>query len=211
MPRVTYDYIRNIDPASLGRMNKSQVIELLKKVRQKYQTRAKSLDRVSDKVYSPAKEKMDDFYESSGKKSPSRITRNQAINEILHIQDFFNAKTSDIKGAQEVMREQDIRIFGQSRSGRPKHRMTVEQRAQFWAKYNEFLNTYKSAEYIYGSGKIQQYLGDMFIKASKAGKDMEGFNPDEFKMLLENLDDEDEEYYDDGEPNVYSGKWDSDY
>lgn len=211
MPRVTYDYIRNLDPASLGRMKKTEVIELLKKVRQKYQTRAKSLEAVSDKVYSPAKQKMDDFYDANGKRAPSKISRNSAINEILHVQDFFNSKTSDEKGARQVMREQDARIFGTTDSGRPKHRMSVEDRARFWSFYNEFLNTYKSAEYIYGSGKVQQYLGDMFIKSSKSGKSsVDEFNPEEFKMLLNNLEDGEGDYDYDGEANVYSGKWDTD-
>lgn len=211
MPRVTYDYIKNLDPAEIGRMSKSQLTDLLRKIRVKYQTRQKQLNKVKDTVYSPALEKMEDYYDANGMQNLNKISRNKAINEIANLQDFFNAKTSDVSGARAVQREQDIRIFGATKSGRPKQRMTVEQRTQFWSFYNEFINTYKTAEAIYGSGRIQQYLGDMLVQAKKQGKDFSSteLTPSEFQSLLDNLtsmtdmEDDDIDYG----GGVFSGSW----
>ena len=87
MPRVTYDYIRNLDPDALGKMSKSQMKDLLRKIRVKTQTRIEQLNDVN--VYSPAKEK----FESSANadKSLSRMTRNEMMREVFQHQNFHNA------------------------------------------------------------------------------------------------------------------------
>ena len=96
---------------------------------------------------------------------------NRIRSEVFHIQEFFNSKTADVKGAREVMRNQDASIFGVDSKGRPLKRMSIEERTEFWATYEEFLNTYKNAEAIYGSDRIQQYLGDV-MKGDKTKKSM---------------------------------------
>ena len=204
MPRVTYEYIRNLDPATIGKMSKSQAVDLLRKIRKKFKTREKQLSRVEDKVYSPALEKMKDYYEAQGKTPPSKISRNKAINEIFNLQAFFNSETSTVKGARSVMREQDIRIFGSTPSGQPKKRMTTEERSKFWSLYTEFTSSYKNLEYIYSSGRIQQYLGDFMIRAQKSGKDFE-VSADIMNQLYTALMSDTEEY--EYGANVYSGKW----
>ena len=128
----------------ITKMSKREIVSLLKQVRGKYETRDKVLDRYSYKIYSPAKEKMDAYYKASGKIAPSKISRNRAYNEIFQIQQFFKAKTSDVKGAKEVMRDQDIRIFGATKTGRPKKRMTTDQRTRFWSLYEDFISTNKT-------------------------------------------------------------------
>ena len=69
--RLTYDDIRNLDPAKISKMSKPEVVSLLKQVRKKYDVRAKKLDNVSEKIYSPAKEKMEAYYEAAGRIAPS--------------------------------------------------------------------------------------------------------------------------------------------
>ena len=201
--RVTYDYIRNLDPAEVSKMSKREIVSLLKQVRGKYETRAKSLDKYSDKVYSPAKEKMDFYYKAYGKIALSNISRNRAYNEIFQIQQFFKAKTSDLKGAREVMRDQDARIFGLTKSGRPKKRMTTEQRTRFWSLYKEFINTDKIAEYVFGYSNILQELGNIVI--NEPG----GNNIEVFDKLEERLQKRRETGTGFGTDTVFSGEWDS--
>ena len=201
--RVTYDYIRNLDPAEVSKMSKREIVSLLKQVREKYETRAKVLDKYSDKVYSPAKEKMDVYYRITGKTPLSNISRNRAYNEIFQIQQFFKAKTSDVKGAREVMRDQDIRIFGSTKSGRPRKRMTTEQRTRFWSLYKEFINTNKTAEYVFGYSNILQELGYIVINGPS------GNNIEVFDELEERLRKRRETGTGFGTDTVFSGEWDS--
>ena len=201
--RLTYDDIRNLDPAKISKMSKPEVVSLLKQVRKKYDVRAKSLDRVSEKIYSPAKEKMDKYYKAAGRIAPSRISRNRAYNEIFHIQQFFNSKTSDVKGAREVMRDQDSHIFGTTKSGRPKKRMTTEQRTRFWDLYDDFISTNKTAEYVFGYRNIWQELGNIVINGSSDNK------PELFDTLAERLAKNQETGTEFGDDTVFSGEWDT--
>lgn len=201
--RITYDYIRNLDPAEVSKMSKREIVSLLKQARSIYDKKTEILDKYSEKVYSPAKEKMDAYYKASGKPSPSKISRNRAYNEIFQIQNFFNAKTSTLKGAREVMRDQDARIFGLTKSGRPKKRMTTEQRTRFWELYEDFISTNKTAEYVFGYSNIWQELGNIVIKG-KSGDKLELFETLE-ERLLKNQ----ETGTGFGTDTVFSGEWDS--
>ena len=138
--------------------------EMLRQFREKFRYRQKAFDRAGKNVYSPALEKMQDYYDRNGVSSPETMNIWRIRSELFHIQEFFNTKTGDVKGAREVMREQDARIFGTNERGAPLKRMTREERDKFWAVYEEYLKTFKNAEAIYGSDKIQQYLGDITLK-----------------------------------------------
>lgn len=204
MARVTYQYIKDMKPSELNKMSKSQLADLLRKIRVKTQTRMEQLNKAKN-VYSPAK---DVFEENVKSPSISKMSRNAMLHEILGHQSFHQAKTSTVSGAKKVAREQDIRIFG-GKNGRPAHRMTAAQRSKFWALYEEFQKTYKNAEYLYGSNRIQQYLGDMiFKKRIKSGTDI---NVEDLNSLLDALQQSIEEQEELGEyeyqdANVYSGK-----
>lgn len=163
--RLTYAQLKNMPFEKLNALNQEQAAEMLKQFREKFRYRQKAFNRVD--VYSPAIEKMEEYYNRNGLQSPESMSLNKIRSELFNIKDFFNAKTSDVKGARQVMREQDIRIFGANEKGNPIHRMTTEERVKFWEVYEEFLNTYKGADARYGSDKIQQYLGDMTINNRK--------------------------------------------
>lgn len=204
---ITYEEIRKFSPTELGKMSKSQLKDLVRRVRVKNQTRLEQLERTPS-VYSPAAEKMREFYNSNGEKALSKMTRNQMLGELFASQSFHSAKTSTVAGARKVAREQDIKIFGESASGRPRARMTREQRVKFWAIYEEFTKTYKNMEYLYGSNRIQQALGQM-IKGNKT-KTLNSLNVEDFDMLLSNLAESQEEEqgdYEFDDANVYSGRW----
>lgn len=203
MPRVTYDYIRNLDPNALGKMSKSQMKDLLRKIRVKTQTRIEQLNDVN--VYSPAKEKFESSANAS--KSLKKMTRNEMMREVFQHQNFHNAKTSTVAGARNVATQQDKMLFGVRASGRPKYRMSPAQRARFWSLYDEFLRTYKDAYARFGYQAIFQNLAEMQIKEKI--KTIGEINTEDFDTLLSMLEksqeDEEEDYeYDDA--NVFSGR-----
>ena len=204
MARVTYQSIKDLKPSELGKMSKSQLTDLLRKIRVKTQTRMEQLGKAKG-VYSPAKE----IFEANVKTpSLSKMSRNAMLHEILEHQSLHQSQTSTVSGARKVAREQDVRIFGE-KNGRPRHRMTLEQRSKFWSIYEEFQRTFKNAEYLYGSNRIQQYLGDMVIKKRlKAGNDID---VEDLNSLLSSLQQSIEEQEEQGgyefeNANVYSGK-----
>lgn len=204
---ITYEEIRKLSPTELGKMSKSQLSDLVRRVRVKNQTRLEQLERASS-IYSPAAEKMRNYYDTNGEKSPSKMTRNQMLGELFASQSFHSAKTSTVEGARKVAIEQDISIFGATPSGRPKARMNREQRTKFWAIYEEFTRTYKNAEYLYGSNRIKQFLGQMM--EGKKIKSFGSLNVEDLDMLLNNLAESQEEEqgdYEFDDANVYSGRW----
>lgn len=209
---ITYEEIRKLSPTELGKMSKYELSSLLRKVRIKTQDRFEQLEKVSESVYSPA---ADIFSQKvlfpSGKYQPtSRMSRNKMLSELFAHQTFHQAKTSTVKGAREVQREQDIRIFGAGKKGAPKKRMSLEQRIRFWKVYEEFNKTYKNKEYLYGSNRIQQALGQMISGNNLKSDNV--INLDDFDTLLEMLEksqreQEEQGSYDFNDANVYSGRW----
>ena len=163
--KITYSRLKSMSDIEISKLRTKDgsAQEMLKQFREKFRYREKAFNRAGKNVYSPALEKMEAYYDKKGERSPEEMTVHQIRSELFHIQEFFKSKTSDVKGAREVMREQDIRIFGENSRGRPLKRMTIEERTKFWSVYDEFLRTYKNAEAIYGSEKIQQYLGSITI------------------------------------------------
>ena len=170
MPRkITYSQLKKMSSSEISSLNTKDgsAQEMLRQFREKFRYRMKAFDRAGKNVYSPALEKMESYYDRNGVQSPESMNVNRIRSELFHIQEFFNSKTADVKGAREVMREQDARIFGTNERGTPLKRMTIEERTKFWSVYEEFLKTYKNAEALYGSDKIQQYLGDLTLQDRK--------------------------------------------
>lgn len=165
--KITYNQLKNMSATAISKLNKQQAAEMLNQFREKFRYREKAFDRAGKNVYSPALEKMDEYYKRNGVQSPDSMNVNKIRSELFHIQEFFNSDTADVKGARKVMREQDARIFGVNDRGAPKYRMTIEERTKFWETYNEFVNTFKNYESIYGSDRIQQFLGEMTISGRK--------------------------------------------
>lgn len=163
--KITYSRLKSMSETEISKLSTKDgsAQEMLRQFREKFRFREKAFNRAGKNVYSPALEKMEDYYDRNGERSPEKMTVHQIRSELFHIQEFFKSKTGDVKGAREVMREQDIRIFGENSRGNPVRRMTIEERTKFWSVYEEFLSTYKNAEAIYGSEKIQQYLGSLTI------------------------------------------------
>lgn len=161
--KITYAKLKSMEASEISKLSQKDAAEMLRQFREKFRYRQKAFDRAGKNVYSPALEKMEGYYERNGVQSPETMNVNRIRSELFHIQEFFNSKTADVKGAREVMREQDARIFGTSERGTPLKRMTIEERTKFWSVYEEYLKTFKNAEAKYGSERIQQFLGDLTL------------------------------------------------
>ena len=117
--KITYSRLKSMSDIEISKLSTKDgsAQEMLKQFREKFRYREKAFNRAGKNVYSPALEKMESYYDRNGERSPEEMTVHQIRSELFHIQEFFKSKTSDVKGAREVMREQDIRIFGESGDG----------------------------------------------------------------------------------------------
>lgn len=139
--RLTIQRIIDEDINSWG---KEGLEKNLPKMIKLYNDRARTFKSSRNKnVFSYALDKMESMY-PSGVKEPKKTGNNRrdfAKQQELafRIQEFFRSKTSSEKGAREVQRDQDRRIFGEDVFGNPKKRMTYNQRQMFWSYFDEFM------------------------------------------------------------------------
>lgn len=172
MARITKRSFLKLDPSQIGKMKSPELRELLRGVRNLFNHQEKTFKRYEKSVFSPALEKMRDFYEDRGKNAPSRMNMNQMRNEIFKLQEFFDADTSTVPGARRVQAEQDRRIFGIDSRGRAKNRMTVEERTNFWAVFEEYKKM-RPADVLEQSNIVQQAIGQILIENDKIDFNME--------------------------------------
>ena len=204
----------SMEPSELGKLKLSDARSLLRKARTAYEKQEKTFSKYKDSVWSPALEKMQDYYDDTGKNPISKMRLSKVQNELFRLQDFFGSETSTVPGSRRVMIEQDRRIFGTSeKTGKPIKRMTLDERTEFWAAYNEFVNMEKES-YIrnMGSNTIQTFLGQIILEKAKKGDGYNGFDYSDFKELRRRIerDREREEWemsnYESGDSDVLSGK-----
>lgn len=172
MARITKRSFLKLDPSQIGKMKSPELRELLRGVRNLFTQQEKTFKRYEKTVFSPAMEKMKDFYEDRGKNSPSRMNMNQMRNEVFKLQEFFEAETSTVPGARRVQAEQDRRIFGTDSRGRAKNRMTVEERTNFWTVFEEYKKM-RPADVLEQSNIVQQAIGQILIENDKIDFNME--------------------------------------
>ena len=223
MAKLTKKKLVNMNPSEIGKLKSPELRELLRGARQLYTNQEKTFNKYEESVFSPALDKMKDYYDRVGKRQVSRMNMSAMRNELFRIQEFFDARTSTVPGARKVALEQDRRIFGvqtdsgisyTEKAGKPTSRMTLEQRINFWAAYNEFVSMEK-ANYVrnMGSNTIQTYLGEMILESARRHpQDDFMFTAGDFRELKRRLEEQkaQEEWemsnYEHGNSDVFSGK-----
>lgn len=214
MPKFLKKSFLAMEPAELGKLKLTEARALLRQARAAYEKQEKTFAKYENSVWSPALEKMQDYYDDVGKNPISKMRLSKVQSELFRLQDFFGSETSTVPGARRVMMEQDRRIFGTSeKTGKPIRRMTLDERTEFWAAYNEFINMEKEA-YVrnMGSNTIQTFLGQIILEKNKKGDGYSGFDYSDFKELRRRIarDREREEWemssYESGDSDVLSGK-----
>lgn len=172
MARITKRSFLKLNPSQIGKLKAPELRELLRGVRNLFTQQEKTFKRYEKTVFSPAMEKMKDFYEDRGKNAPSRMNMNQMRNEVFKLQEFFEAETSTVPGARRVQAEQDRRIFGTDSRGRAKNRMTVEERTDFWKVFEEYKKM-RPADVLEQSNIVQQAIGQILIENDRIDFNME--------------------------------------
>lgn len=216
MAKVTKKSLLNLQPSDISKMKNPELRALLRGARQLYTQQEKVLNRYSRQVYSHAHELMKDYYEENGTKSVSRMRQSELRGEIFRLQEFFDSQSATVPGARKIALEQDRRIFGETKTGKPKRRMSVEQRKNFWSAYDEYKNIH-SESYVrnMGSNTIQQMLAEIATESATFDDDFEDGNwftadmlADLDRRVKERKESEDWETsgYDNFDGNVYSGK-----
>lgn len=223
MAKLTKKNLVQMTPSEIGKLKSPELRELLRGARQLYTNQEKTFEKYEKTVFSPALDKMQEYYDRVGKRQVSRMNMSAMRNELFRIQEFFDAKTSTVSGARKVAMEQDRRIFGvqtdsgisyTEKSGKPTARMTLEQRINFWASYNEFVSMEK-ANYVrnMGSNTIQTVLAGMILESAERFPDSDFmFTAGDFRELKRRLEEQkaQEEWemsnYEHGNSDVFSGK-----
>lgn len=207
MARITKRSFLKLDPSQIGKLKAPELRELLRGVRNLFTQQEKTFGRYKQSVYSPALDKMENFYEDRGKQAPSRMNMNQMRNEVFRLQEFFSSDTATVPGARKVQAEQDRRIFGTDKRGRPKYRMTVEQRSQLWSVFEEYKKM-RPSDVLEQSNIVQQAIGQILIENDKIDFSMETLNKVMDKVIDQrqrfNWEMDGVDY--DGEEPVFTGK-----
>lgn len=163
MAKLTKRKFVNLDPSDIGKMKAPELRSLLRGARQLFNMQSKQFQKYKETVWSPALDKMERYYESRDTTAPSKMSSNKMRSELFHLQDFFQAQTSTVPGARTVQKEQDIRLFGADKRGRPKKRMTVDERTKFWSLYDEFKKM-RPGDVFEQSNMVQQELAEMLVE-----------------------------------------------
>ena len=96
--------------------------------------------------------------------------RNILVQEFARYQAFFESKTATKEGIREIELEQDIRIFGVDRYGKPNASLPKEARMKYWALFSEYSISQASEATRLGSDRLQQMIGSyMMVKAYQEG------------------------------------------
>ena len=208
MPRFNKKKFSNLEVSDIGKMKAPELRELLRGARANFRSQQETFKKYESSVWSPALEKMEAYYEGATQRPISKMTRNQMLGEVMHLQEFYKARTSTVPGARKVMIEQDARIFGvNEKTGKPAKRMSVEERTRMWRNYKKFIATHPNIVNLLegGSDRVQQYFGQ-WVKSNKG--EMSTLDMEEaFNDLMAEYMTEDWEWdsYEDSDSNVFSG------
>lgn len=208
MPRFNKKKFSNLEASDIGKMKAPELRELLRGARAAFRSQQETFKKYESSVWSPSLEKMEAYYEGATQRPISKMTRNQMLGEVMHLQEFYKARTSTVPGARKVMIEQDARIFGvNEKTGKPAKRMSVEERTRMWRNYTKFIATHPNIVNLLegGSDRVQQYFGE-WAKSNKG--EMSTLDMEEaFNDLMSEYMTEDWEWqgYEDADSDVFSG------
>ena len=184
--RKSFGYeLASITPEEMSKWDELKMAAQLAKARSAFKTRLQSLERNELTSYAALQ-----YYGEDAETVSRRIRsgdfmfgdysdmephrrRNKEYQELMRIQSFFQAKTSDRQGIEKVNKEQDRRIFGVEKFGRPKYTMTREERDEFWSLYREYQNNHP--EDFFGQGqseKIQMMIGEIWTRSDFTPNDL---------------------------------------
>lgn len=197
--KMRSDRLLSISAEELNKLTKEQLLSATKRA---YELAGKRVRAIRKKhLYSPAFEA---YFRGRMPTLPISADRVSKLrHEFAKLHQFLSAKTSTVKGIEELKINEARRIFGDESQV-----MSDEQRRRFWAAYEEFMN--QNPDYLYGreSERVQQMLAEMGFWKRRS------FTANDLEELLNklgspatNYDTLTEEDYDETGANVLAGRW----
>lgn len=150
-------------------LNRSEAQTLLAMARKEYQKQAETFERNRKTVYSHAYELTKNYYKYKRLKPPSKTKISDAKSELEHLRKFFEADSSTVKGARQLIKDQSARIFGVDDTGKNRYTMSAAQAAEFWATYTEYTSLHRADSRI-DSNRVQQIVGAFMLKSKEFKK-----------------------------------------
>lgn len=186
-----------------GRMSQAGLQKTLKTLRTGYMRRVGSFKRKG--LVSHAEIAFESSYNNT--KPIKEMSRNQLLYSIAQYAKFFNDITSSESGIKQVNREQDARIFGVNKFGRPKKTLTAKERESYWKLYEQFISNEPTATSKYGSENVQRLLADAVIGDDRTFQQIaeSDFFAEYMDYLGSKIMEKAEEKVPEDTPNVYSG------
>ena len=197
-PRIDVKKLQDFD---IKHAKINELRTFVKQARQLYAQREKQFAREwSRYTYSPALENIREYYEENPQKSIGTQKKSELQIEAYRLKDFMNAKTATVKGAREVMRKQDIMLFGENEQGKPNYKMSYTERTNFWSVYEEFLLSKEATTFNYR--EVMNKLAEM-RKDIKSIRDLSSALPKLLSQLKTRLEGESANYEPSG--TIYRG------
>lgn len=148
-----------------GQEGRKKLIKDITRLRSAYKRRVDSFRRRN--LISYAQIAFENSY-PSGYKPLSQMSRNQLIMEFFRYATFFNSETANIEGINKVNRQQDTRIFGADKRGKPIRTMTAEERVMYWQVYDEYKKQFPAdVNMMFSSEQIQINVGEALFGGNR--------------------------------------------
>ena len=175
LSRATINDLLSLSDRDWSRLDKEQGIRIENKFRKEAERRLSIMQKHGMRSFA--------FERYFGDELPSLSTRASSIQSVQHhlamYRTFFESKSSSYKGAREIYKQEENRIFNRETGSRRKEFRSEEERKRFWTAYQEFLN--QNPVYQYESTRVQQFLGSESFWRKR------DFNADDLSSLLKKL------------------------
>ena len=198
--KMRSERLLSISAEELNKLNQKQLFSATKRA---YDLASKRVKNIQKKhMYSPA---FSTYFNNEMPSAPSSSSKvSQLRHEFVKLHQFLSAKTSTVKGIEELKRNEARRIFGDE-----SQIMSDEQRRRFWTAYEEFMN--QNPDYLWGQlyKEVMQSLGELNFWKRR------DFNAQDLKDLLNKVGPSDRVYsdsttgegYNGTSANVLAGRW----
>ena len=198
--KMRADRLLSISAEELNKLTKEQLLSATKRAYELAHKRVRAIRKKH--LYSPAFEVYFSGRMPTLPISADRVSKLR--HEFAKLHQFLAAKTSTVKGIEELKINEARRIFGDESQV-----MSDEQRRRFWTAYEEFMN--QNPDYLWGQlyKEVMQSLGELNFWKRR------DFNAQDLKDLLNKVGPSDrvysdsttEEGYNGTSANVLAGRW----
>lgn len=148
--KMSFDEISKLK----GEEGRKQLVKYVQTLQAGYRRRVSSFKRQGEVSHAQIALERSFTPGSRGKISDMNI--NKLRFEFARYAGFFNSKTATLRGIREVNRQQDIRLFGADKSGKPNKTLTSQQREDYWSLYDEYLN--QNPAHSLASNQLQRII-----------------------------------------------------